>query len=241
MDDRTSAQPSALRRAGEGAIHASLTNTDQEIRPMRFIPIILAASLAGSAAAASSESFIDGRVGLEFIPGVNKGDLSNGGPSNDLDKKTGFGVDAGAQYGQYLNHEWGWVAGAALFYQGAKGDFQTGSGDAKFNAYGIEIDAGGAYRLMPELHFELTPFVGVGMSKTEFTGNNDSGSDVFLQYGATVAGYYTYMDHWQGGLRLGWEGYKAKGKADYLGTGSDQTLTLKGSGFLGIVSLGYRF
>jgi hypothetical protein len=203
----------------------------------RLLAVAVLAAGALASAGAADTTFTDVRLSLDLVPGVDKAKPENGSDI-DTDAKAGFGVGLGVQYGSYVADPMGWVAGLQLFDKGAKGD--TAGGSAKFNAYGLRIDAGGAYRVMPELHFELTPFFGVGGASVKTDPGGTSGSGLFLDWGLTLGAYYTYQDHWQGGVHLGYEGYSATGNADYFATGTKNDLTLVGNGFVIGIDLGYR-
>jgi hypothetical protein len=219
---------------------------------MAFKYLTLSLALAGlsGVAAAADDTFLDGRLNLGIVPGIKSADYSGGGASgtDTTSAKEGFGVGLGVEYGQYLDKQFGWVAGASLIEGSAKGDASgNGNSELKETHYGVQINAGAAFKVNKEIHIELTPFVGIGRAKTTVVGANDgsdaSASGTFFDYGITLAGFYTFNDHWQGGLDIGYEGYKAKSSPSInFGAGSTTVdVTAKGSGLIAGLSLGYRF
>jgi len=206
---------------------------------MTFKYLTLSLALAGLSgiASAADETFLDARLNLGIIPGIKSADGTPGG-TTDLSAKTGFGAALGVEYGQYLEKEWGWVAGVSLIDGASKGS--SNQGDVKETNFGVQINAGGAYKINKEIHLELTPFIGIGSAKTTVEGNNGtSGTGTFLDYGITVGGFYTYNDHLQVGIDIGYEGFSAKSSLTFGPASYD--ITGKGGGFIAGLSLGYRF
>jgi hypothetical protein len=208
---------------------------------MTFKYLTLSLALAGLSgiASAADETFLDARLNLGIIPGIKSADGTPNG-TIDFSAKTGFGAALGVEYGQYIEKEWGWVAGVSLIDGSSKGDSNNNGNDVKETNFGVQINAGGAYKINKEIHLELTPFIGIGRAKTTVEGNGGtSGTGAFLDYGITVAGFYTYNDHLQVGIDIGYEAYSAKSSLSFGPASYD--ISAKGGGFIAGLSLGYRF
>jgi hypothetical protein len=67
----------------------------------------------------------------------------------------------------------------------------------------VEAMVGWGYKLaeIPALHFEGTPFFGVGLAEWSQTNNGDPIAFAY-EYGLRAAGYYTFTNLWQAGLDL---------------------------------------
>ncbi|HYE06580.1 MAG TPA: hypothetical protein VEL07_13775 [Planctomycetota bacterium] len=60
---------------------------------------------------------------------------------------------------------------------------------------------GYAYQLqnLENLHFEGTPYLGVGLASIDGTGDD---SELYLEYGLRVASFWTFESNWQAGIDL---------------------------------------
>jgi hypothetical protein len=198
--------------------------------------IATAAGAAGAAEAAmaADDTILDARLGVGAIPGISSAEISEsdtvdfpaGGSRSrarswDASEHTTYGAAfyLGGEYGRYLSGNWGWVAGAQLLDGTSKGTASHGSPDVTASSYGIEFNAGSAYRLNRAAHLELSPFLGVGRSRTTIGGGileqssvagDASGTGSFLDYGIRLSGFYDYDEYYQMGLYLGYEGFRAR-------------------------------
>jgi hypothetical protein len=79
----------------------------------------------------------------------------------------------------------------------------TPGNDFSVTRFMVDIMAGWAYRLnnMPNVHFEGTPFFGIGFEKYH-SDVGGSPTAFGYEYGLRAAGYYTFENRWQAGLDL---------------------------------------
>jgi len=100
------------------------------------------------------------------------------------------------------------LTNAGGFIWGGEGSFNDGSrsdNGQHTSYYGgmADIMAGWAYRLptIPNLHFEGTPFIGIGVDHYNSDQNGQPTSFAY-EYGVRAAGYWTFATLWQAGLDL---------------------------------------
>ncbi len=90
----------------------------------------------------------------------------------------------------------GWIWGAEVSLQ-----FVDDNGVEAFIP-AITGLVGYAYKLenLQNLHFEGTPYLGVGIAN--FSGDTNADSEVYLEYGLRAASFWTFESGWQAGLDL---------------------------------------
>lgn len=163
--------------------------------------IALGGALIGSAAGADT-TINDLRFGVGHSI-TDESEISAGGNAFDYDADT---LRFALQYMRSLNpleSAGGFIFGGELFYSQSSGELPIFNIDV--NTIGLEAFAGWAFALdgMP-LHFEGTPFIGLGQANTEFSNGGDSEDhdNMLIEYGLRVAGYYTFENNWQAGLEV---------------------------------------
>ncbi len=209
--------------------------------PSRILTLIAcAAAMIGGSTAAAADPFInDLRVNLGFSL-TDNGEVSDSSGSLDYDSNTWF-LDV--QYMRSIQplQSWGGlIYGGELFYSTTSGDFPDAPGlDIDITSYGVQGYFGYAYALasLPALHFEATPFLGLGMANTELSGGGESidDDDLLIQYGLRVAGYYTFVNQWQTGLELR---YTINSKTEPTLLGDNE---VENDGLAIVLGGGYRF
>jgi hypothetical protein len=223
------------------------------IRPHPALAILVVLAGCASVTMAAEDTILDARLGIGFIPGIRTSELSDtdtiedpsvGSPkrsaSRTLSEHGTIGpvYFLGGEYGQYLDRSWGWVAGAQLFDGSSKGTGAERNANLKVSAYGIEINAGAAYRLNGAFHIECTPFAGGGRSRTTISSgillqsdstDDASGDGSYIDYGVKLAGFYAATDHLQIGIYAGYEGFRARATlAESAPVGSGRTFMING-------------
>lgn len=193
----------------------------------RLISTSLCALLAGvgstAAAAMVDPQINDLRVGIGYSPTDYGSDVS------DADSAWRISVQGMRSYGE-MSDVGGWIYGAELSYTGA--DFP---GDASASTIAVTGFGGWAYALpqLNRLHFEGTPFVGVGFTKLDAGSEDDTG--FYYELGLRAAAYYTFASRWQIGvdLRYLW------GHATATIAGTD--VDVDPNGLVAMIQAGYRF
>ncbi|MBA2482715.1 MAG: hypothetical protein H0V44_18785 [Planctomycetes bacterium] len=95
---------------------------------------------------------------------------------------------------------------------------------------------GWGYKLapMPAIHFEGTPFLGIGLSEWEMTGQGHPVAFAY-EYGLRGAAYYTFESMWQLGLDLRYQVHHAEPSF------GNNSISFKTQGFAVLFSGGKRF
>lgn len=114
----------------------------------------------------------------------------------------------------------------------------TPGNSVSVNRFMVDAMAGWAYRLaqIPNLHFEGTPFLGVGFERYHSTVGG-SPTALGYEYGLRVAGYYTFENLWQAGLDLRW--FNNNSEPDF--GGGIGSVKVETSGLAVLFSGGKRF
>jgi len=149
------------------------------------------AVLTAAPAAALDEGINDARGIIGFWPENYEAD------GRDV------GVDSAYRLaGQYIRSLESFGDAGGLIY-GGEGSFTFASGD-NIDSTALVVDGhlGYGYILpeMPNLHFEGTAFLGLGIETVDTGGNDDLGP--LINYGLRAAGFYTFDNSWQVGLDL---------------------------------------
>jgi len=207
----------------------------------RILPTILCAAAISVPASAADVVINDLRFGVGFSI-TDDSEVSVPGTTIDYDAQT---LAFSLQYMRSINplESWGGlIFGGELFYSMTSGDAVGGALDVDVDTYGIQGYFGYAYAMqgMP-LHFEVTPYLGLGMANTEISngGASDDDDDTLIQYGLRAAGYYTFANKWQAGLELRYQ-IKGETKPNFDSTEVDE-VDVEMSGLQLVLQGGYRF
>ena len=163
---------------------------------------------------------------------------------NDLRLRVGFlpdHVDAGGHGGNWDNNFSIGVlamraphpltqAGGLIW--GCEGSINTASRDqsgdrTSYVGFMTDIMVGYAYRLpqLPNLHFEGTPFLGIGVDHFQDDAGGSPTAFTY-EYGLRAAGYWTFPNLWQAGLDL--RLMETKAHPDFGGPVGSVTVTTDG-------------
>ncbi len=117
------------------------------------------------------------------------------GSRNDIDGGHRIGVQHMRNFTD-IGDVGGWIWGAEVALQ-----FIDDRGVEAFIP-GVTGFVGYAYKLenLQNLHFEGTPFLGLGIAS--FSGDGNEDSEMYVEYGLRVAGFWTFESGWQAGLDL---------------------------------------
>jgi hypothetical protein len=103
------------------------------------------------------------------------------------------------------------------------------------NAYALTIHPDLAWALTQQLHLELGPFVGIGLSSI----SEGSGQGTFFEFGGRLAFYWTIRHHFQIGIDARYLGTYARQNFTYGASSEDVEIRTRGAS--GGLQLGYRF
>jgi len=172
-------------------------------------------------AGASTMSDADWRADTATSPAIATGTLSGSRYEiNDARLRVGFLPDHATANGNGFNWDHNLSIGllfvrsprplttAGGFIWGWEGSFNNGlrSDQGEHTSYygGMaDVMAGWAYRMpnIPNLHFEGTPFVGIGIDHYN-SDQNGQPTSFDYEYGLRAASYWTFATLWQAGLDL---------------------------------------
>lgn len=102
-------------------------------------------------------------------------------------------------------------------------------------AYALTIHPDLAWALTSQLHMELGPFAGIGLSSI----TEGSGQGTYFEYGGRFALYWTIRHHFQVGIDARYLGTYARQNFTYGASSED--VEIRTSGVSAGVQLGYRF
>jgi hypothetical protein len=138
----------------------------------------------------------DLRLTAGFLPENNKADGHGANWSHDYRLAL-----TAMRAGKPLEDMGGLIYGGEFAIDNAGKNSPTG--DFSVIRFMVDGMVGWGYRLgnIPNLHFEGTPFLGIGLERyhSEFGGNPTT---LGYEYGVRAAGYYTFDNLWQVGLDL---------------------------------------
>jgi hypothetical protein len=205
----------------------------------------ITASLIAMACAmtAADGGSTDLRLRIGVVPGISEvqSDSGAGGRSTtEVDDQGGLGIAPTVVWTSMFGSQAGLVVGTGLFWREHEWEYESESGS--YEAMGISLLVGPAFRPTPQLQLELTPFVEFGIGEESYETSSDGGMDngLYFAYGVQAAVWYALSS----GLLLGVEaGYMAgEGAASYTDSGgNDNDWTEEFSGLTVNLGLGYRF
>ena len=159
--------------------------------------------------------------------------------SNDFTDKSGgrFSVQV-----QFLRARPGWigfVVGGGLFAASHEGTM--GGVKSTVGAAGLDLKGGFVWRPTRNLHFELPSLVlSGGSASVKTVGAADSKDGSYSAIALQVGGFYTFNSHFQIGLELGGQGFKAIVERD-IGAGVKHDIIYSGGGGVINLAAGWRF
>ncbi len=190
---------------------------------------------------------------MGLTPGIKQIDFESSSLSGSEKEtaKSSAGIQLGVLYGEPINDEFGWNAGASLFSRTHQGsdknvDVSAGESDTKpeYTAIGIELTACVFYQVIPGLQIELNPVFGIGQGKLDYTpsAGGTKGSlknGTYISYGFNLGAVYAIEKHWLVGAEVGY--LAASGKSEETDQGAQWKYTTKASGVTTALTVGYRF
>ena len=207
--------------------------------------------LAAAAAPAVDQILSDLRLSVGTTPGPDRvtEDYSAGAHStrptgSTTYKATSQALDIYVGYQGASLHPDGFTYGFGIDLASASyAPRGQGFGDVTYSTVMPEIRLGYAYAFTTKFHIELTPFVGYGLAITDWkdNGTRATGYGTALVYGALAAGYARLGRGWSLGIDLGYQGGYAQTSVSNGSTNGESDLTLRSSGVIAHIGLGYLF
>ena len=220
---------------------------------------ILALAVIGSNAGAMDDVTIcDLRLGGGLLPNTYRGAAttsvtSSGGTVTTTSASSGSSRDADSNYRGQLQFMTGHLGRAGGFIIGAdaavnQARFKNPGSTTTFTTPVVDLLVGYAIAPIPQWHFELTPFAGFGWTYFNISNNNQTdvrSHEKYVEYGARVATYWTFLNHWQIGIEVPYLMGRSKPKYTSTDTATGDRMTVSDSrenqGFGALASVGVRF
>ena len=225
---------------------------------LQLLTLAGAAFFAGSASLGAAElTFLDLRLGGGVLSNDYKGASSITVTNNSSNVTTSTnsgedGRDADQNYRGQLQLVWGFLGPAGGLVVGGgiaanQSRFKNGTQTTEVTTPVVDVLVGYGIAVIPEWHFELTPFAGAGRSYFSVTDSNGSYTSKdwgkYVEYGAKLGTYYTFNQSFQIGLEVPY--LVGKFDPEYNHNDNNNTYTVsdsrKNQGFGVLLTVGARF
>ncbi len=220
------------------------------------LPLIALSSMLVPLSAADLK-VSDLRIGVGSVPLPKKVDetysagggssRTSGGYSYDTNGSQALAFSLGYTGAKLQPH--GLVYGIALQFAGGQYSPRSKSSGApnqralNYTQYLPVVRVGYGYAVSTTFHFEITPYFGYGLARTQWSdnGTKDASYGSMLIAGLSVTGMAKLGRGWSVGGELGGQVMKGSVSITNPATGGGSDLDLKGGGLLAQVLLGYQF